>query len=255
MSAKIEFYGNNNQVMNDAIDRIIISLYTKKQKEDLKTILMTGCGSKSGTTTIAIDLAVGLAASGFKTLLVDCDLRKGTKFKRLNQYTTKGLSDYLSGDITLEELVCETNYKLLDYIPSGSISQSPVRLLCSKQMEFFEKEVKVEYDFIIFDFPSINIVSDAEILFPYIDGIAYIAALAQTTKRQLKDARSKVAKYHDKYLGLIINRVNADEYEKYIKDFDYFGEKNLVTQYRANIRNKKFTTKSTGKEKANEKKS
>lgn len=246
MSATIDFYCSESQVMNDAIDRIIIELHVNKKKSGSKSVLMSGCGTKSGTTTLAINLAIALSISGFKTLLVDCDLRKGTRFKRLNINTDMGLSDFLSNKIEKEKVSCKTNYNLLDYIPSGSITSSPVRLLCSLRMEEFVRQAKEEYDYVIFDFPSINIVSDASVLFPFIDGIVLVAALNQTTKRQLKDAKRKVEEYHSKYYGLMINQVEMTEYKKYIKDYDYFGEKNMSKRYNEIIKKRMKSKKDKG---------
>lgn len=228
MSAKTEFYGNSNQVMKNAIDRIIVTLHEKQKRENFKTLLLSGCGPKSGTTTISIDLAIALADSGFKTLLVDCDLRKDNKLKDSNQNTGLGLTDYLSGGMKTEDILCETNHKLLTFINSGSNADGPIRLLCSKQMEILFQEITNSYEFIIFDFPSVNIVPDAEVLFPYVDGISYIAALNHTTKGQLKEARIKVKSYQEKCMGLIINRVGVEEYKKYIRDFDYFEQKKQI---------------------------
>ena len=105
-------------------------------------------------------------------------------------------------------------------------------------MEGFLQEVEKEYDYIIFDFPSLNIVPDANILFPYVDGIILVAALEQTTKRQLKDAISKIEEYQNKYYGLIVNHVEMSQYKKYMKDYDYFGQMNMSKRYLANINNK-----------------
>jgi capsular exopolysaccharide synthesis family protein len=238
MTTTIDFYCSESQVMNDSIDRIIVELHAFNIKNNSKSILFSGCGTKSGTTTIAINLAIALSLSGWKTLLVDCDLRKLTKYKRLNEKTEIGFSDYLSRKLKKEEVIYKTNYKNLEYIPSGTIANNPVRLLCSAMVDEFMSQVKEGYDYILFDFPSLNIVSDANIFFPYVDGIALVAALKQTTKRQLKDARRKVMEYQDKYYGLIINQVDMSQYKKYIKDYDYFGEHNMLKRYKASLKAK-----------------
>lgn len=243
MSAILDFYCNDSQVMNDSIDRIIVKLHTYKKKYASKSLLMSGCGSKSGTTTIAINLVISLTKAGWSVLLVDCDLRKETKYKRLNKNTDLGLSDYLSQSIDKEEMIYKTNYERFEYIPSGSISSSPVRLFCSSQMEYFTQEIKEEYDYIIYDFPSLNIVSDANIIFPYVDGIILVAALEQTTKRQLNAAKRKLKEYQNKYYGLIVNKVEMSQYKKHIKDYNYFNEWNKSKRYQANIKNKIRTIK------------
>ncbi|WP_455714730.1 CpsD/CapB family tyrosine-protein kinase [Anaerosporobacter sp.] len=242
----IEFYCNNSQIMNDAIDRIVVEIYSYKKHFGDKSILLSGCGSKSGTTTTAINLAIALSAAGWKTLLVDCDLRKGSKFKKLNENIGVGLTDYLAEKAEVDKVICETNYEYLNYVPSGTASNSPIRLLCSTRLEEFVSYVKAKYDYIIFDFPSLNIVADANIMFPYVDGIALVASLNQTTKRQLCDARRKVSKFGDKCYGLIVNQVDLPQYKKYIKDYDYFGEENMSKRYKRYNRNDKKLIKDNG---------
>ena len=238
MNNKIELYRSENEVLNDAIDRIVVEIHKYKKEQGRKSLLLTGCGSKSGTTTISINLAISLALAGWKTLFVDCDLRKGSSYKRLNEQLEFGLTDFLYNDIGAEELIYATNARSLDYVPSGTIEKSPVKLLCSNKMETLHKKFSNEYDYIIYDFPSINIVPDVSIFFPYADGILLVGALEQTTKTQLQEARQKVAKYQDKYYGLIINKIDMTQYKKHRRDYDYFEQKNMKRNFIKNMRRK-----------------
>lgn len=242
MENTINFYRSDSQLMNDAIDRIVVEVHGKKNAggKERKTILLTGCSPESGTTTLAINLAIALSNANWKTLLVDCDLRKAMKYKRLGADAKKGLSDYLNQDCGLNSIISGTNYETLDYITCGSVAESPVRLLCSVQMELFLEEVRNKYDYIVFDCPSLNVVSDANILFPYIDGIALVSAINKTSKRQLSDALDKVEKYDEKYYGMLINQVELSDYRKYIKDYDYFRQTNIDKKYRNNLKRKKI---------------
>ena len=118
MDNTIKFYRSDSQLMNDAIDRIVVEVHSRKNasEQERKSILLTGCSPESGTTTLAINLAISLSAADWKTLLVDCDLRKGMKYKRLNADTKKGLADYLNHTCELNEIISSTNYEKLDYI-------------------------------------------------------------------------------------------------------------------------------------------
>ena len=73
---KKEIYRSNNQTLNDAYDRIAAEIHIKKQKKDYKTFLVTGCESGVGSTTVVISLATSMALAGWKTALVDVDMRK-----------------------------------------------------------------------------------------------------------------------------------------------------------------------------------
>lgn len=221
MKETINFYRENSQVMNDAIDQVIVEIYKHKAK-GYQSFALTACGQGNGTTTISINLAIGLAGCGWKVALVDCDLRKQMRYKRLNAEAKKGLTDYLSKTVTLEDITYKTSYENLSYIPGGSISESPVRLFCSEQMEVFTKTLKENYQYIIYDMPSINVVPEVEIIIPFVDGIMLITSVGQSTKKQLYGAREKLGNYKEKYTGLIVNQVAMREYRTYQKDYDYF---------------------------------
>lgn len=232
----VDFYRADSQHMNDAIDRIVVEVHTKKRLHNKKVILLTGCGPMTGVTSLSINLAIALSFAGWKTLLIDSDLRKGNKYKRLANRTGVGLSEYLARKAAREEIICHTNYDLLDYISCGNSETSAVRLLCSAEMSDLMQSVQDDYDYVIIDSPSVNIVSDSTILFPSVDGIVLVAALNKTTKRQLEDAKRIVSRYNDKYYGLIINQVDLKQYKKFVKDYDYFEKNKLDKKYKSQIK-------------------
>ncbi len=230
----IEIYRNQSQVINDAIDRVVVEVYKKKREEKAQSFLLTGCSTGCGTTTNAINLAVALANSGWRTILIDCDIRKGMRYKRLNAEAKIGLSDFLNG--TDGDCIYHTNYPNLDYMPCGSFSESPVRLFCSQAMEQLVEQLEMAYDYIIYDFPSINVVPDAEIMMPIVDGIMLITALNETGKKQLADAKQKILP--EKYMGVIANKVDPAQYRHFIKDYDYFREQKMSNRFKAGMKKK-----------------
>jgi len=84
------------------------------------------------------------------------------------------------------------------------------------------KSCNENYDCIIFDFPSLTIVPDAQTLFPVVDGIILLSALGETRKSQIKEAKFRVKPYHDKYYGMIVNKIPLDMYRSNAKDYDYY---------------------------------
>lgn len=230
MRGSIELYRNNDQTMNDAIDRLVVETHMYRQQLGYRTFLFSGCGSGSGTTTITINLAIALSMAGWKTVLVDCDFRK-IQYKKIEEVTDMGLSDYLAGSAEQEDIIYNTNYDLLHLIPGGKDHNSPVRLLCSSRMEQLTERLREEYDYVIYDYPSLTIVPDASTAFANVDGVILIAALNQNTKRQVSDARRKVMQYDTKYCGMVVNKVERTQYKHYIEDYDYFKENNMKKRY------------------------
>ena len=232
----INLYREESPPINDAIDRLVVQVLNRKSVNDGKMIILTGCSPASGTTAISINLAIALSLAGRKTLLIDCDLRKSSRYKRLGDVSRFGLSDFLAGKVNKDGIIHNTNCKLLDYIACGETHQSPVRLLCSADMVELTGFLKKEYEYIIADTSSINASPDAGILFPSVDGIAFVVGLGQTTKKQIWDARLAIQEYIDKYYGLIINRVDLKEYGSYIKDYDYFTQSKMDRKYKRDLK-------------------
>jgi len=239
----INLYREESPLINDAIDRIVVQVLKRKSVNDGKMIILTGCSPASGTTAISINLAIALSLAGRKTLLIDCDLRKSSKYKRLGDVSCFGLSDFLAGKVYKDDIIHKTNHKLLDYITCGETQQSPVRLLCSADMVELAGFVKKRYEYIIADTPSITVSPDADILFPVADGIALVAGLGRTTKKQTWDARRAIQGYPDKYYGLIINRVDLKQYGKYVTNYNYFSPVDMMRRYKHALKLVKRKTK------------
>lgn len=239
----IKLYREDSPLINDAIDRIVVQVFKRKNVNDGKMIIFTGCSPASGTTALSINLAIALSLSGRKTLLVDCDLRKSNCYKRLGTIPRFGLSDFLAGKVSKDDIINNTNYKLLDYIACGATQQSPVKLLCSPDMVELAGFLKKEYEYIITDTPSITVSPDADILLPVVDGIALVAGLGRTTKKQVWDARRAIQGYTDKYYGLIINKVDLKQYGRFVINYDYFSTGDMIRRYKHTLKLIKRRTK------------
>jgi len=225
---QLQLYCNSSQVMNDAIDRIVVEIHNKQRKQgEAHKILLTGCGPQCGNTSICIGLGISFATSKWKTLIVDCDLRKKQDFKKLNENTEKGLSDFLKSEQSEEkfefnEIIYPTNVENLYYIPCGKYAASPARLFCSNVMQNLLTYVNENFDYVIFDFPSIAVAPDAQILFGEVDGIILVSALEGVTKKQIREAKRKVIPYAEKYYGMIINKIEMNLYRNYVQRYDYY---------------------------------
>lgn len=223
----IELYENTDQIVNAAVDRIVVEVFNRKASVQYgQAILLTGCSPLAGTTSTCISLAIAMANTKRKTLLVDCDVRKSIRYKKLNEEATDGLANYLldeeSDATNIDNIVYRTNVEDLYYIPCGEYMENATRILCSSKMTELIRDVKGRFDCIVFDLPSLAIVPDAQVLFKAVDGIVLLAALGETRKKQIKDAKRKIAPFADKYYGMIINKVEKGLYRSNIKDYDYY---------------------------------
>jgi len=226
------FYVERNQWINEAVSNLAVKIHAYKNKYGKKSIILTGCGASNGTTMIAIDLAVALVRSGYRTLLVDADMRTRTKHR--SRMADIGLCDVIRGLYSVEETIQLTNVDGLQFMPSGNYNDDPALLLCSRQASEFIAKISSEYDFVIIDSPAVTVVPEASALFMSVDGIILVCALNKTTKKQLQNAKDIIEPYADKYYGLAVNSVDERQYRRLFPNHGYY----LRKAWRTEIKNR-----------------
>jgi capsular exopolysaccharide synthesis family protein len=163
---------------------------------------------EEGKSTVAANLAAAFAQDGFSTLLIDSDLRKPslTKFFQPDMYASTGLSDILTGQAGIEEvLVTSSKVKNLFFLPAGSPAPNPAELAGSRRMENLLHQLRTTYDFIILDSSPVGTVSDAIILSPSCDGVVIVARENQTPKRALLKSITRLQNANARVLGFVYN--------------------------------------------------
>ena len=226
MENKIDLYENKNKLLYAAVDKITVKIIDKKKDEGAQVMAITACSPLAGTTSTSISLAIAMAATSRKTILVDCDVRKAGIYKKLNDSAGKGLAEFITAkpdeQIKMDELIYSTNVDNLYYIPCGTTKKNTTRILCSEKLEELICELRRSFDCVILDCPSVSVVPDAQIMFKMVDGIIVVAALGETKRSQIKDIRRMMLDYQDKYYGMIVNKIPKDIYKKNVKNSDYY---------------------------------
>lgn len=229
MNKQISLYRCNNRIVNDAFDSVVANICLQHEKNNYKSFLLTGCEPGVGTTTISVELAISLSIAGWNTLLLDCDMRKNMKYKRLNEEAIFGLADYVKGTVFENDIIYQTDWKGLDYVPCGIIgNDTPLRMLYSQNMSRLMNTLHSDYDYIIIDVPSINSSVDSHILSVKSDATILIAALDGSSRRYLEDAREHLIKDGANVIGVIQNKVAMNAYKAFTKDYDYFNKKRYL---------------------------
>ena len=222
MGIKIDLYQHQNELLINSFDDIILKLMQKCSNSKIKSLLFCGSEPGVGTTTVTINMAVSLAQGNNKTILIDGDLRKSAKNKRLGQTPLFGLSDHFENRATLTEIINHTNIKDLDYISCGKQSTQSTKTLRLNNFRSLISILENDYDFILFDSPSLDVVNDSTVLSVLVDGIFLICELGKTTRSNISKMLKVFSESNDKILGMLINKVDQPEYRMYIRNYDYF---------------------------------
>lgn len=180
---------------------------------NLKTFLITSAGPWDGKTTVAINLAISMANSGKKVILVDCDLRKGTVASYLKiERRHPGVTEFISKKVSIRDALVYRKDLNLYILPAGMLPASPAEIAGMDEMGDLIRSLSDVFDYVFIDTPPVSIVTDAAIMCRFVDGVLLVARADETTKQALALARKKLDDVNANVLGVILNDYNAREH-------------------------------------------
>jgi len=206
--------------------RTAIGLYGKLTTK--RKILVTSHVSGEGKSFVSTNLALSLAISGKKVVLLDLDLRKSRTSEIFNLETEKGVIEFLEGSCEAYEIIKRTNNDKLFVIPSGTGSSNLGELLLYGQQDSLFKFLEDTFDLIIIDTSPIDPVTDAFVLSEYCDTTLFVIrhGYTQKTMVQLMDNNNKIKAF--KNLGIVFNGIKARGFMGKGYGFGYgFGYENI----------------------------
>lgn len=182
---------NSTDAVSEAM-RIIRSnmAFMKVQSERLQSIMVTSSNPHAGKTFVSSNLAMSLALTDKRVVLIDFDLRRRTLSKEFGQRNNrKGLSSYLAGTFTeLDDIIFNSNiHANLDMIYAGPQPPNPAEMLLSDKLDKMIAELKKRYDYVIIDAVPALMVADAQIIDRLSDLTIYVVREGLLDRRQLPD--------------------------------------------------------------------
>jgi len=169
--------------------------------------LISSSISGEGKTFTSINLASIFALSGKKTLIVGADMRKPKIYQDLHLSNERGLSTYLSGMDTFDQVIQKTSNEFLDLASGGPVPPNPSELLLNPRMESFITEARTRYDVVIIDTPPMAIVTDAFVLAAFADHTLFIVRQNYTPKSLIKTANEFYVSGKLKKMSIVLNDI------------------------------------------------
>lgn len=178
--------------------------------KQVKTILFTSCYPNEGKSDVTFTLAVEMGKAGKRVLLVDADIRKSNFVRRYHvKENILGLSQYLSGQAELKDVVYQTNFVNVDMIFAGPSAPNPSELLSDLEFDKMIREKREDYDYIFIDTPPALNLTDATIVAKNCDaGILIIESEAVSYKVAQK-VKAQVERSGCHILGAVLNKVDV----------------------------------------------
>lgn len=195
-----------------------------------KVVLVTSTVPQEGKTLLAVNLAIVLARTGKRVLLVDTDTRNPHIHSFFNVKRNPGLSDFLGQGVDLAALVHRTRVNGLYVISAGTAAPNPAELFISKRMATFIEEIREKVDFVIFDAPPTLMLSDPLTLAPVVDGVLMVIRSGATPRSTIQKAIQQLVQVNARLIGAVLNDhdVKAESYyhHRYYRDYyhRYYGK-------------------------------
>jgi Mrp family chromosome partitioning ATPase len=231
--------GKDYQADREAFRIIRRNLESLDRDSPPRSVVVTSTVPEEGKTTVAGSLAFAMAAAGRRTLLIDCDLRRPALSARLGVEQVPGISDFLAGEATPQEILrtvefgepSSTNGKALTangdsasvtlhklvFIPSGSPTSRAAELLGSTRFEAFLEQVTAVYDAVILDSSPLLPVADTLEIIPHVEGVIVCARDLQTTRDQALAAKAALSRFPERPTAVVVTGIkpHREDYEMY----------------------------------------
>ena len=196
----------------------------------VKVILVTSSISNEGKTFISANIGVSFAVMGKKTIMLSFDLRKAVLHKFFGIENEIGLSNYLAGQVELDQIIRSTEVsENLHIITCGHVAPNPQELLLGDRLPQLFDYLKEKYDYVVIDTPPVGLMSDARIINRYTDVTLYVLRQNYTPKDRIRLINDLYVSHHLKNLGVVVNGVKEDEWDGY-----NYGSDKYYDQYYSN---------------------
>ncbi|WP_461205036.1 tyrosine-protein kinase domain-containing protein [Clostridium sp. DL1XJH146] len=173
--------------------------------EDIKTIVVTSSIDSEGKSSIICNLALTISHCGKKVLIVDSDMRNPSIHKKFRLTNNVGLAQVLQGEVDKKEAIRKSG-DYLHILTSGELPTNPSEILDSIEMKEFIDNVKLDYDFVFMDTPSLNNITDAQIISNRVDGALIVVGINEVDRDSLIRTKELLMKARANILGLVVNK-------------------------------------------------
>jgi capsular exopolysaccharide synthesis family protein len=195
-----------NSAEAEAVRGVRTQLYFSTQGRGHQVIQVTSPTPGDGKSTLAANLAISIAQSGKRVVLLDCDFRKPRVHRLFNLTNPEvGLASVMAGDARLDAAVRRCEVENLFVMPCGPRPANPAELLTSPKFQDLLSELKGQYDFVVIDSPPVLAVSDPVAIAPRVDGVLMVFRMTKHTRPNAERTREQLAAVGARILGVVVN--------------------------------------------------
>lgn len=207
----------------EAIRGLRTSLHFAMMESRNNILMISGASPNAGKTFVSTNLAAVIAQSGKKVLFIDTDMRKGYTHNLFNVENTKGLSDILSGKMTVERAIQPLSMAGFDFIARGAVPPNPAELLMHKNFDALLSWASQNYEIVVLDTPPILAVTDAAIIGNYVGTTLLVARFEQNTAKEIEVSVRRFEQSGVIVKGCILNSIIKKASSYYSYGYNHYG--------------------------------
>ncbi|MDG1872717.1 MAG: polysaccharide biosynthesis tyrosine autokinase, partial [Mariniblastus sp.] len=203
-------YHRPKSQVSEAFRAVRTSLYFNTQGKNHSVVQVTSPTPGDGKSTLASNLAVSIAQSGKRVLLVDADMRRPRQHSTFGMSSKEGFATVLSGRSQWRDVMYECEeIEGLTLMPCGAKPYNPAELCSSPQVKILIEEMREEFDFVIIDTPPLLAVTDPCPIAARVDGVILCLRIKKNVRISAERATEMLASLGAKCIGLVVNGVGA----------------------------------------------
>lgn len=181
-----------------------------------KVICITSEVAGEGKSFIAVNLASTLSLINKKVVLIAADLRRSKLHHVFNNDNTVGLSNFLANQVPAEQIIIQTDYKNIDFIPSGPVPPNPSELLHHPNMNLLLEQLKDQYDVIMIDTAPVGLVSDSVPVIHHSDINIFVIRAGKSSFHSAQIPAQLTNKYGLKNTAIVLNAYTEENFHSRI---------------------------------------
>ncbi len=200
-----------------------------RKSADANSITVVSGGAGEGKSTTLVNLAYVCAQGGYNTLMIDGDLRRPKLHTFFDINNSVGLTNYLTTDLMLEDVILQTPVENLYFMPSGILPADAAGILNSRRMSELIADVKSRFDLVLIDSPPILGVSDASVLASEVDLTMIVIQHRKLPRGMLIRVKQAIQNVGGNLLGVVLNNVDVrsdSQYQYYTSYYTYYSPTN-----------------------------
>ncbi len=215
-------FGNPADLAIEAIRSLRTSLHFAMMEAKNNILMISGASPGIGKTFISANLAAVVAQTGQKVLFIDSDMRKGYAHELIGLDGKNGLSEILSGKISVTSSVQHTAHEGFDFIPRGQVPPNPSELLMHKRFVEVVQWASENYDLVLIDTPPILAVTDAAIIGKHAGTALMVARFELNSPKEVEVSYKRFEQNGIDIKGVILNAVVRKASNYYNYGYDYY---------------------------------